>query len=219
MELGDVIRTTATTRYYTDEPVSDEVLYRVLELARFAPSGGNRQGWKVVVVRDAQLRRAVRDLYIGPWNAYAGRARSGQLAPKSTRVLSAAEEFAQQLHEVPVHLVVCAQLAALAITDADLERPSIVGGASIYPFVQNLLLACREQGLGAALTTLLCVEEPKAKELLGIPDSYGIATLIAVGHPDPRRPRQLTRQPVESFAFCERFDGPPLGVSSSQREG
>ena len=72
-------------------------------------------------------------------------------------------------------VVVCAVHAELHVTDAGLGRPSVVGGASIYPAVQNLLLACRDAGLGAALTTLLCQFEPEIRELLGLPDTLAVA--------------------------------------------
>lgn len=220
MELEEAMRTTATVRYYTDDPVDESVLYRVFEQARFAPNGGNRQGWHVIVVTDPEMRRQLRDLYLQPWTDYVEHARSGGLAPRSERVLRQADEFAHALHEIPVHLVVCARMAALAITDLELDRTSIVGGASIYPFVQNILLATRAEGLGAALTTVLCFVEPQAKDLLEIPKEYGIATLIAVGHPDPERlPRQLTRAPVEEFTSRNRFDGDRLANPAKMNRG
>ncbi len=211
MDLSEAMRTTPTVRYYTDEPVDEAVLYGALDIARFAPNGGNRQGWHVVVVTDPATRKNLRDLYLEPWTDYVEAARSGGLAPRSERVLNQADEFAHGLHEVPVHLVVCARMPALAITDLNLDRTSIVGGASVYPFVQNILLALRAEGLGAALTTVLCFVESQAKDLLTIPDEYGIATLVAVGHPDPDRlPRQLSRTRVEEFTSRDRFDGHPL---------
>jgi nitroreductase len=208
MDLDLVMRTTATVRYYTDEPVDDAVLYRVVERARFAPNGGNRQPWRTIVVTEPGLRQRLADLYLRPWRAYVERARSGGLAPRSERILEQADDFAHLLHEVPVHLVVCARMDALAVTDIALDRTSIVGGASVYPFVQNILLAARAEELGATLTTVLCFVEPEAKELLAIPEGYGIAALVAVGHPDPERlPQRLSRAPVEKFVWRDRFGG------------
>ena len=81
-----------------------------------------------------------------------------------------------------MHLVMCVELEALAITDAELDRPSIVGGASIYPFVQNVLLGLRHEGLGASFTTLLVPAEPQVRELLAIPEGVAMAGHISVGY-------------------------------------
>jgi nitroreductase len=189
----------------------------VFEHARFAPSGGNRQGWRVIVVTDPQLRRRMRELYEQPWEDYmvttGGRAaldagEASGLSAGRLGMLRGADEFAHHFDEVPVHLVVCAQLESLAITDAELERPSIVGGASIYPFVQNVLLGLRHEGLGSAFTTLLVPAEPQLRRLLDIPDGYAVAGHISVGHRDGDWPRTLTRNPVSEFAFGERFGQP-----------
>lgn len=222
-DLDEVMRTTATVRYYTDEPVDEAVLYRVLERARFAPNGGNRQGWHVIVVTDPNLRRQLRDLYLEPWEAYvqAARERAGSgPVPRSSKVLERADEFAHAIHHVPVHLVFCARMDALAITDGDLGyRTPIVGGASIYPFLQNVLLSCRTEGLGSTLTTILTTVEPKAKELLAIPDGYAIAALVAVGHPDPGRlPAKLSRAAVQEFASRQTFDGSAFAQSNEGQD-
>ncbi len=195
------------------------LLERVLENARFAPSGGNRQGWRMIVVTDPQLRRRMRELYEQPWNDYmvrtGGRAalnagEASGLAAGRLRMLRGADEFAHVFDEVPVHLVVCTQVESLAITDAELDRPSIVGGASIYPFVQNVLLGLRHEGLASAFTTLLVPAEAQLRELLDIPEDYAVAGHISVGYRDGDWPHKLTRNPVSEFAFGERF-GQPWG--------
>ena len=206
MELDEAMRTAATVRYYRPDPVPDEVLHRVLDTARFAPNGGNRQAWRVISVSDPATRSELRDLYLEPWQAYTAHLRTSGNPPAS---LEDADNFASRLHEVPLHLVVCAHLPSLALTDSDLDRPSIVGGASIYPFVQNLLLACRANGLGAALTTILAREEPRVKDLLAIPDEFAMACLVAVGYPEEARlPKRLRRAPVEEFTYRDRFGDP-----------
>jgi nitroreductase len=208
-DLYELMRTAPTTRRFTDEPVDPAVIHRVLDNARFAPSGGNRQGWRVIVVRDPETRRALRDLYVPHWHAYLDRigARLGDDSPRG-RMLERAEAFAQSLHEVPVHLVVCVELAALAIVDDGLDRISIAGGGSIYPFVQNVLLGLRAEGLGAAFTTILMGAEPEVRQLLGIPDGIAIAGHVAAGHRRSDRRPQLSRRPVEAFAFAERWGQP-----------
>jgi nitroreductase len=211
MDFHEALTTTSATRRFSDRPVPDSVIYRVLDVARYAPSGGNRQGWRVVVVKDPAKRKAIRDLYLEPWKAYAEQRRPFATTPQRLRALNAADEMAHNLDKVPVHLVICVELAALSITDAALDRPSIVGGGSIYPFVQNILLACNAEGLGSALTTLLCVREPEAFALLGIPDGYAMAALVPVGYREDSAPRRLSRRPVEEVATVDSFEGAPLG--------
>jgi nitroreductase len=212
MDLYETMCCAPTTRRFSSDPVPGEVLGRVLENARFAPSGGNRQGWRVVAVQQAGTRRALRDLYQPHWRAYMEQ--TGGAAVLADRELTdspvgrrvkRADEFAEHIHEVPLHLVVCAQLGDLAIVDSELDRPSIVAGASIYPFVQNILLGLRAEGLGAALTTLLAPAEPLVKELLSIPDDVVLAAYVLVGHRDEPWPARLSRKPVEEFAFSERY--------------
>jgi nitroreductase len=216
-DLYDVMCCAPSTRRFTEQPVEREVLQRVLQNARFAPSGGNRQGWRVVVVTDPGTRRRLRDLYQEPWDAYVirtgGRAAldAGEASGLSTgrlRMLRGADEYARSFDRIPLHLVVCVQLDALTITDAELDRPSIVGGASIYPFVHNVLLGLRREGLGAAFTTLLVPAEAQVRELLAIPEGVALAGHISVGHRADPWPRKLSRDPVSAFAFSERYGQP-----------
>jgi nitroreductase len=216
MDLQEAMRCAPTSRRFTDEPVDREALVRALDAARFAPSGGNRQGWRVVVVTDPGTRAALRDLYLPHWRAYmeiTGGARMledpDSFDPARTRMVRRANEYAEKLAEVPVHLVVGVRLADLAVTDEGLARTSIVGGASVYPFAQNLLLALRGEGLGASMTTLLVPAEADVRELLGIPEDVALAAHIGVGHRADPWPKALSRHPVEEFAFAERF-GEPL---------
>jgi nitroreductase len=216
-ELYELMRCAPSTRRFTDEPVSREVLERVLENARFAPSGGNRQGWRVVVVTDPDLRRRMRELYEAPWDDYmietGGRAaldagEASGLPAGRLQMLHGADEFAHSFDQVPVHLVICVDVSALAIVDSSLDRPSIVGGASVYPFVQNILLGLRGEGLGAAFTTLLTPAEEQVRELLALPDGIVLAGHISVGHRADPWPRKLSRNPVSEFAFGERYGEP-----------
>ncbi len=221
MELYEAMRHTPSCRYFEDRPVDDGILHRILDHARFASSGGNRQGWRVVVITDPAVKARIADLHRRQWDIYIGAAREGTVGyqgdrsghkmehgteASSTR-LDRTDDFTARLHEVPALLVVYGMLDTLAITDRDLERPSVVGGGSIYTFVQNILLACTAEGLGSALTTLLAAEQPEVDEILGAPDGAALAALIAVGHPVVERQyRRLSRKPVEEFAFRDRFD-------------
>jgi nitroreductase len=216
-ELYEVMRCAPSTRNFTDEPVPREVLERVLDNARFAPSGGNRQGWRVIVITDPDIRRRLRELYQEPWDAYmistGGRAaldagEASGLSEGRLRMLRGADEYARRFDQVPVHLLPCVDVSALAITDEALDRPSIVGGASIYPFVQNVLLGLRHEGLGAAFTTLLVPAEAQLRELLSIPEEMAVAGHISVGYRSDAWPRRLSRRPVAEFAYGDRYGEP-----------
>ncbi len=216
-ELYEVMRCAPSTRNFTGEPVAREVLERVMDNARFAPSGGNRQGWRVIVITDPDIRRRLRELYQEPWDAYmistGGRAaldagEASGLSEGRLRMLRGADEYARRFDQVPVHLLPCVDLSALAITDEALDRPSIVGGASIYPFVQNVLLGLRHEGLGAAFTTLLVPAEAELRELLSIPEEMAVAGHISVGYRSDPWPRRLSRRPVAEFAYGDRYGEP-----------
>ncbi len=206
MDLLEAIRTTATCRFFKPDPVPDATLVRVLDAARFAPTGGNRQPVRFVAVRDAAKRKQLHALYLPHWEAYFAQVTRGELRVGALpRVIANADHFARHLAEVPVLIVACAKLADVHPTDAALGRLSVVGGASIYPAVQNLLLAARAEGLGSALTTLLCAVEPRVKELLAIPADISTAATIALGWPAHPFPRQLSRRPLAESAFLDRY--------------
>jgi len=219
MDLYEAMRSTPAMRAFTPDPVPDDVLRRVLDHARFAPSGGNRQPWSVVAVRDQATRTRLRELYVPSWENYLDVQGATPLlsmdeppegiSPMRLRMIKRADRFARTIDEVPLHLIVCARLDALAVVNADLPRPSIVGGGSIYPFVQNILLGLRQEGVGASLTTLITPAEPQVRELLSLPDDVGIAALVAAGYPGEPWPTKLSRRPVEEFAFGEKW-GEPL---------
>ena len=228
MDLTEALRTTGAVREFTAEPVPDEVVARVLDTARFAPSGGNRQGWLVVVVKDAGARRRLRDLYLADWYRYLAITLAGLTpwAPVTDRDAEAraaegaaalAEAaaagpggLAEHLDEAPVLLAVFADLTRLAAVDRDLDRYTFAGGASIYPFAWSVLLAAREEGLGGVVTTMAIRREDAVKAMFGAPDHLALAAVIALGHP-VRQPRRLSRGPVAEFATIDRLDGPAFG--------
>ncbi|MBL7497854.1 nitroreductase family protein [Frankia sp. CNm7] len=224
MELREAMRTSGAVRTFTDEPVPDDVLARVLDNARFAPSGGNTQPWTVLVLRDPAIRRAVRDLAVLGWREYRAQVAAGvrPFAPgkdgrwhgpavdlEQAAATPAPMSFVDDLDRAPALLVLVARLTALAVMDIELERTSIVGGGSVYPFAQNVLLAARDEGLGGTLTTFLVRREPAAAKLLAIPPDHAIAGVLALGYPE-RRATKLTRRPVAEFTRFDTFDGEPF---------
>ncbi len=214
-----------SARELTDEPVAREVLWRVLDTARFAGSGGNRQGWHVTVMESPEARAEIARLSHIGFLEYAAQVAVGAVpfAPgddgrwhgspadlETARLQSIDNPFLDALARPgPAVLLVSVDLRALAVTDIDADHVSIIGGASIYPFVQNILLAARAEGLGGVLTTFVCRAESEARRSFGIPPSHTIAALVALGH-TPKHPTKLKRNPVEQFATVDRFDGPPL---------
>ncbi|MGH9017394.1 MAG: nitroreductase family protein [Acidimicrobiales bacterium] len=225
MDLVTALRTTGAVRAFHPDAVGDDVVGRILDTARFAPNGGNRQAWRVVVVKDAALRSGLRDCYLPGWYEYLAMGAAGLVpwAPVTDRdaeekALSAAPSmaaaagegpggFAEHLDEVPVLLVLLADLAGLAAVDRDLDRYTLVGGASVYPFAWSILLAARAEGLAGVMTTMATRNEDDVRRLLGVPDHLAVAGVLALGRP-VQLPTKLRRRPVAEFATVDRFDGP-----------
>jgi len=231
VELIEALRTTGAVREFLDTPVPDATVHRLLDTARFAPNGGNRQAWRIVVVQDPDLRRGLRDLYLPAWYQYLAQAAAG-LTPWAVVtdrelerriildvpdvVIDAALDredapggFAEHLDRVPVMLVLLADLARLSTVDRDCGHYTMVGGASIYPFAWSILLAARDEGLAGVMTTMVVREESAVRALLGVPETFSVVGLLALGVPVVQ-PTKLRRGPVEAFATVDRFDGAPL---------
>ncbi|MEM8767009.1 MAG: nitroreductase family protein [Pseudomonadota bacterium] len=222
MDLYDVMRTTFAARQFTDDPVPDEALERILENARFAPSGGNRQGWRVIIVRDAETRAALPELIRPTMQRYIAQVQAGE-APWNTineTALSDAqiaatevpEAMIQALTQAPVLLFVFVDLSVVASFDQHLERVGVISGGSVYPFVWNILLAARNEGFGGTPTTFAGAREDGLKKLLDVPAEYAFATMIPLGKP-VKQLTKLKRKSVSTFATFDRFDGRPLGES------
>ena len=215
MDIYDVMRTTGAVRVFTGEPLPDEALVRILDNASFAPSGGNRQGARVVVVRERATMQALADLTDTGFRRYIAQQRRGESPWNPLHPTGAsAEELAAvrvpraaQLLDADVALVICVDLNVVAAFDQDLDRIGLVAGASVYPLVWNLLLAARNEGFGGVLTTMVVPEEPAVKELLGIPADFAVAAVLPLGKP-VKQVTRLTRKPVSEFVTRERFDGP-----------
>lgn len=221
MELNEVMRTTFSCRQWTDEPVDDATIHRILDLARFAPNGGNRQGWHVTVVKDKAKRAAFLPLIKPATNQYLAQVAAGE-APWNTIVPSQLDLIAErsidkdfpgvaEMVEAPVVLVITIDLSVVASFDAEMDRVGVISGASVYPFVWNILLAARAEGLAGVLTTYLASNERACQEVLDIPEHHAIAALVPLGHP-VKQLTKLRRKEVEEFTTVDSFSGEPFTV-------
>lgn len=210
-ELYGVMSTLRAVRRLRPDPIPDDVLERVLQAACWAPTGGNTQPWRVVVVTDDEGKRALQDVYEPEWVSYAAgfldrvKDRPPQEYAMWERTKAAGDHLAAHLAEAPALLVFCANPKAMAITDASLDRVSLVGGASVYTAVQNAMLACVRERLGCVLTTLHCLREDEVKRALEIPDDWATAALVPVGYPVGRGHGPISRRPPSVMASRDRF--------------
>jgi len=220
MDLYQVMRTTFAAREFTADPVSDDVLERILENARFAPSGGNRQGGHVIVVREQATKDALSECAKPAAQRYAAQLQAGENPWNTFNVTAltaeaiAATQIPPGLYEpvrrAPVLLVVCVDLRVVASVDQDLDRIGIASGASIYPLAWNILLAARNEGLGGVLTTMPLAEEPRVKALLGLPEFMAVCAVMPIGKP-VKQLRKLKRNAVGEFTHRERWGGGAFG--------
>ncbi|MCA2240826.1 nitroreductase family protein [Mycobacterium sp. WUMAC-067] len=220
MHLYDVMRTTFAAREFTDDPLPDEVLERIFDNARFAPSGGNRQGAHVTVVRDAAVRRRLAELGMPAARRYFAQLQAGENPWNSIHPSGVPQDvidetqipdtFVAPIAKAPVVLVVSVDLSVVAALDQGLDRVGIAGGASVYPLIWNILLAARSEGYGGTITTMAIAAEDDVRGLLGIPDQHAVAAVVPLGKP-VRQLRKLRRRPVAEFITRDRFDGPPFG--------
>jgi nitroreductase len=229
MELFDAMRTNPACRSFTDQPVDNALLHRILDSARFAPSGGNTQPWKVIQVQDRAKRLALQGLAGEVWSEYLA-IRDAGFRPFSVADDGRTKGYPTDLPipagkrtdgvigamvDAPVLLIVAVELPKLAMMDIDLERKTFIGGGTIYPFCQNILLGARSVGLGSVLATFLARKEPETKAILNIPQRYGVAAMIAMGYPT-QSITKLKRNPVETFTTIDAFDGEPFTLTEQQ---
>lgn len=213
-ELYETMSTLRAVRKLRTDPIPDDVIERVLQAACWAPTGGNTQPWRVVVATSPEVKQSLQAIYEPEWNRYKPgflKRVSGLPAEQLAqweRVAAAGDHLAQHLAEAPAILVFCADPSMMAITDAGLDRISMVGGGSVYPAVQNAMLACVEEGLGCTLTTLHCLREDEVKEALDVPDGWATVAMIPIGYPVGRGHGPITRQPPSKLAHRDTFGTP-----------
>jgi nitroreductase len=212
--LFEIMYSLRSMRRLKPDPVSDELIWKVLDAAVHAPSGGNTQPWRFLVVRDAATKRFLQERYHRGWSRYVqANLKAAAEAPvpptpeeaaARVKMVNAANHLAEHLHEAPVLLLVCMLPRRLDLPpdpEAQLPSPAALY-ASIFPAVQNILLACRAYGLGATLTTLHLMYERAVKERLGIPAEVETVAMIPIGHPLGRF-GGVTRAPVETVTFWD----------------
>ncbi|HEB88130.1 MAG TPA: hypothetical protein ENI85_01025 [Deltaproteobacteria bacterium] len=223
IDLYEAASTTRAVRRLRPDPIPEDVLRRVLRAATWAPSGGNRQPWHVIAVRNPEKKQALAELYRPLWREYAAGRRGllealpAAMREKAERTIASGDHLAGHMGEIPVINVFCFHPEAVFITDGELGRPSVVGGASLYPAVENLLLACRAEGLGCVLTTLLCAREKEVRELLEIPEPWATHAFVPIGWPVGGGHGPIARRPVEQVAFEDRF-GEALFPAETKRD-
>ena len=169
MELYDVMRTTFACREFTGEPVPQDVLHRIIDNARFAPSGGNRQGWRIINVTDPAKKGRLAYLSLATATRYLLQMKAGE-SPLNTihpsavtddQVMQAEapEWLVAHIRNAPTLLVITVDLELIASMDKDLDRVGLVSGGSIYPLAWNILLAARNEGYSGTMTTWGVAEE------------------------------------------------------------
>ncbi len=209
-DLYSLLSTTRSIRRIRTDAVSDEVIDRLCQAAVWAPSGGNRQPWRIIVVTDRSAKEAVASLYVREWQKYVDHnlARLGdqpvEVLEKVRAQFGTGTALAENLADVPVIAFFVHDPSALYVTDADLGRHPVVGGASLYPAVQNFLLAARAEGLGGVLTTLICSREQELRAILGFPAQWGVHAMVPIGHPVGNH-GPLQRAPLAAMVHRNRW--------------
>jgi nitroreductase len=195
--LFEAIHTQRALRYIRPDPIPDALLRTVIEAGTRAPSGGNQQRWRFIVIKDAETKRWIQERYRATPVPAHGTPKDEAEARTMARNDAAANHLATHLHEVPVLILCCLQHDG---SPSDINR-----GASIYPAVQNMLLAARGLGLASVLTTRPRRGfEKEIKARLGIPDNVDTAALLPLGYPTAEnRYGPTNRRPVEDVTFNE----------------
>jgi nitroreductase len=216
MEFYEVMRTTFACREFTGEPVPQDVLHRIIDNARFAPSGGNRQGWRVINIVDSVTKQRLADLSLETATRYLLQMKAGE-SPLNTihpstvtdeQVIQeqAPEWLVAHIRNAPTLLVITVNLELIASMDKDLDRIGLISGGSIYPLAWNILLAARNEGYGGTMTTWGVAKEEEVKTLLDIPPHWAVAAIMPLGKP-VKQLTKLKRKPVEDILYTDNWNG------------
>jgi nitroreductase len=207
MDFFEVASSTPTMRRFSDRPITEADLLKILETANMAPSGSNAQPWEFVVVRDPQTRREIQRLYEEVWGPYKDsaiiRGRT-TLSPRAVKALRTGDEFAAQLSVVPVHVIVFLDRPKMRVERGSADDLFNFGATygSIFPAIEMMMLAARALGVGTAMTTMLSSREAETKAILGVPGQYQLIALIPMGYPDAS-----FKRPYRKSVFPRLHDG------------
>ena len=197
-DLFVAIHTQRAIRYFKPDPVPDELVREVLQAAIRAPSGGNRQPWAFLILRDPEVRLKVAEFYKRAWDDTGMARLASDADPSIAQVYGSATDLSESIAEVPVLILACVRHSG--------PSTSLTLGSSIYPAVQNLMLAARGLGLGTVITTVHKRYEDEIKQLLGIPENVETAALIPLGYPsETARFGGSSRAPVEQVTYRDRW--------------
>lgn len=206
--LFEALYSTRALRRFKPDPVPDEVLFQVIDAGIRAAAGGNMQIWHFLIVRDAEKRRRIGELYWKTWESYGSRYVEDPAAidalPRQMRlVVRSTDHLARHIGEVPVHLFVCGPQGA---------------AGTVYPAVQNVLLACRGLGLGSVLTGFHRRHDAEVRELLAIPEGQVAHALLPIGWPSDRI-GPVSRRPVRKCASLDTWGSPWPYAEAQPEEG
>jgi nitroreductase len=211
MEAIEAIMTTRAIRRFSDAPVTDDEIWTCLRAAGQAPSGGNLQPWRFLVVRDPAQKARIADVYRRSYDRYEP-ALLASLPPfpddasrlRFERMLRSSRHLAENLARVPALVLVLAARVELTLRDAG--GPLDIGTlhASVYPAVQNLMLAARALGIGTTLTTVARIHHEELRRVCEIPERFEVAALVPLGRPRGRF-GVAPRRPVEAVTYWDRF--------------
>jgi nitroreductase len=211
MDMYEGIVTTRAIRRFTDEPVTDEEVVTCIRAAVQGPSGGNIQPWQFLVVTDPEVKADLGDIYRRAYARY--EAALLPLVPRFQReedqdswdrTLAASRHLAGHLADASVLVLALMRAISMTLTDDDGELDVGTPFASVYPAVQNLMLAARSMGIGSALTTVYRIYQDEVRALLGIPEQHEVVALVPMGHPAGRF-GVARRRPAEAITHWNRF--------------
>ena len=204
LSLLEGIHSTPSRRYLSEELIDDEIIWNIIDAAIRGPSGGNKQAWGWIVIKDKNTKNQIAKLYLESWNKSYGNRRDSILNNLDNDALGprnflSAEHLANHISDAPVWIVPILRYIS--------KSKSPITGSSIYGAIQNLMLAARAYGIGSTLTALHTAYEEDVKKILNIPDDAMTMALIPLGYPIKGKWSQPKRKPVESVTYWESWKG------------
>jgi nitroreductase len=211
MELTEAIMTLRAIRRFTDDPVTDEEISQCLKASVQAPSGGNIQPWQFLVVRDPDLKRGIGEIYLKAWNRYRPAVqkmmpppRDEKNAKRVQRIVDSSQHLADHFGESPAMVAFLMPNISMTMSDERGELDTGTPFASVFPAVQNFMLAARGLGIGTTLTSVYRIYQDDVRKLLEIPENFEIVAIVPMGRPKGNF-GVAPRRPAESVTHWDRF--------------